>query len=94
MPQPSNYYERVGGVTAEPSGERTIVLDGEGVRMSTLSTIGTLVWNWLPADVDTLVDRLHETFPDIERPTLQLDVEDFLEELIDAHLVVEVDAAR
>lgn len=94
MSQPSRHYERAGGVTAERSGERTIVLDGSGARMSTLSGVGTLVWQWLPADIDSLVDRLHHTFPEVERATLQLDVEDFLEELIDAHLVVEVDAAR
>lgn len=94
MSEPIKHYERAGGVTAEPSGDRTIVLDADGDRMSTLSVVGTLVWQWLPSDIDSLVDRLQQTFPEVERATLQTDVEDFLEELIDACLVVEVDAAR
>lgn len=85
-------FKRTAGVTSEWSGERVVILDSRGEVMTTLSPVGALLWDWLPADLRTLVANLQERFPDVEQATLSQDTEHFLVELRAAGLV-QADAA-
>jgi hypothetical protein len=86
-------FARVDGVTSEWSADRVVVLDAAGETMTTLSPVGALIWDRLPADVPALVDHLRERFPDVDPSLLTTDTRAFLAELRDTGLVVETDAA-
>ena len=85
-------YWHAEGVTAERSADRVVVLDAEGATLSTLSPVGALVWELLPADAATVVERLRETFPAVEPAVLTADAEAFLSALREAGLIVDIDA--
>jgi hypothetical protein len=86
-------FARVDGVTAERSGDRTVVLDASGRVLSTLSPVGTIVWEALPARGSELLECLEEVFPEIDEDLLQRDLELFIDELIAVELITRVDAA-
>ena len=86
-------YERNDGVSAERSGERTVVLNTDGSTLITLSPVGTLVWEGLPNDRSGLLNHLAETFPDTPRTVLEDDLDRFLAELLEGDLITELDAA-
>lgn len=80
------------GVVAERSSDRVIVLDPEGLHMNTLSPVGSAVWQRLPAQASEIVDHLNAQFVDVDRSTLEADVDKFLGELLSAGLIVVTDA--
>lgn len=87
------HYSPARGVIAERSAARMVVLDPDGATLSTLSPVGALVWSRLPADFDSLLRELTETFADVDVVTLADDLTAFLAELGEAGLVVTTDAA-
>jgi hypothetical protein len=86
-------FARIDGVTAERSGERTVVLDASGTVLSTLSRVGTLVWEALPGDRSDLLGHLRELFPEVDPAVLEGDLDAFIDELVAVELIVRVDAA-
>jgi hypothetical protein len=85
-------YSPAQGVTAERSGDRMVVLDVEGRVLSTLSPVGSLIWEALPAPVDSLLVRLRAEFPEVDPAVLETDARRFLDELCAAGLTVQRDA--
>ena len=69
------------------------VLDSAGEIMTTLNPVGAILWGWLPADLDTLVVRLHGRFPDVEQDVLLTDARQFLSDLETAGLIARTDAS-
>jgi Coenzyme PQQ synthesis protein D (PqqD) len=71
-------------------GNETVILDhADGIYFG-LENVGTTVWNKLqegPQDLQTLVAKVCETF-DIETNACEVDVLDFLDDLIKQKLVV------
>ena len=86
-------YVRLGGVTAERSGERTVVLDASGTMIITLSPVGTIVWESLPGSGSDLLDELRNRFPHVGSETLEVDLQAFIDELVAAELITSVDAS-
>jgi len=86
-------FARIDGVISERSGERVVVLDGEGAALITLSPVGAIVWELLPCDAERAVEALGEQFPDVPRAVLRDDVRAFLDELVANSLIIEIDAA-
>jgi hypothetical protein len=86
-------FARVDGVTAERSGERTVVLNADGTVLSTLSPVGTIVWEALPGERTALLEQLKELFPDIDEDSLDRDLDLFIDELVTVELITRVDAA-
>lgn len=89
----SVHYQQAGGVTAERSGDRVVLLDASGTTLFTLSPVGSLIWEWLPADTGTILARLAETFPAVTQEVLASDASRFLDQLGEEGLVGETDAA-
>lgn len=87
-------YQQASGVTAEPSGERLVLLDADGETLTTLNPTGALVWAALrePADLDGVVANLAAVFDDVDGDVLRADAGAFLEQLRDTGLVVDADA--
>ncbi|MEE8603379.1 PqqD family protein [Euzebya tangerina] len=85
---------RAPGVTAEPSGDRTVVLDAEATTMSTLNPVGALLFAQLvtPHTAAQLVEVLRRQFPDVPVTTLESDVDSFLAQMRSAGLIVPADA--
>jgi hypothetical protein len=77
------------GVTAERSGDRMLVLDPAGEVMTTLNPVGAMLWSWLPADLNSLVERLQAQFPDVQPFVLLDDTQQFLSELETAGLIAQ-----
>lgn len=86
-------FARRDHVTAERSGDRVVVLDAAGTVLSTLSPVGTIVWERLPGSRAELVEHLQERFGEVAAEVLAADLERFLAELVAAELIVEIDAA-
>ena len=86
-------FARVDGVSAERSGERTVVLDASGTVLTTLSPVGTIVWEALPGDRADLLEHLGTLFPEVEHDVLDSDLALFIDELVAVELIVRVDAA-
>ncbi len=85
-------FARIDGVISERSGDRVVVLDADGAALITLSPVGTLVWELLPASIDNAVDFLGEQFPEVPHSVLRSDVDAFLDELLANSLIKEIDA--
>ena len=79
------------GVTAEPSGDRTLALDASGKQMITLSPVATIIWNHLdePRQADEIIDHLATLFEDIDRSRLRADADALLTELVELGFVTE-----
>lgn len=77
------------------SGERALLLDSSGSEIITLNPVGSLIWNSLdePSDAETTAARLSVHFPDIAPDVVLRDVNQFLDQLREAGLVVIDDAA-
>jgi hypothetical protein len=86
-------FSRRHGVTAERSGDRAVVLDADGLVMSSLSPVGALIWDFLPSDVGPIVDHPAERFPGVARAKLTADIERFLAELVSNGLIVDAHRA-
>lgn len=86
-------YAPADGASAERSGDRVVVLDPAGEVLSTLSPVGAVVWESLPAAVDTLVEHLRAEFPEVDPEVLARDTQQFLDELCSAGLAVHDDAS-
>lgn len=71
-----------------------MILDPAGEMLTTLNEAGAVVWDRLrePAAKPDLAAALAERFPDVATPELEQDATAFLEELLDAGLVVATDA--
>lgn len=84
---------RVPDVVSEMSGDRAILLDAAGVELITLNPVGSLIWNSIDGVVsaDGLTSVLTAHFPDVSPVQLRTDVDEFIEQLLAAGLVV-VDA--
>lgn len=87
------HYTQAVGVTAEHSGDRVVLLDASGTTLFTLSPVGSLIWEWLPADTGTILARLVETFPGVTQDVLAADASRFLDQLGEEGLVGDTDAA-
>ena len=76
-------YRRTAGVTYEVSAGRAVLLDAGGETLTTLNPTGTTIWRSLDGsrDVSELAACLAVDHPDVERRTLEADVEAFLAEL-------------
>lgn len=76
------------------SGDRAVLLDSNGTELITLNPVGSLVWNAIDGWTDraSLVTRLGEQFPEIPTDQIVGDVEEFLDELRAAGLVLIDDA--
>jgi hypothetical protein len=85
-------FTRRDGVTFERSGDRATVLDGDGLVLSSLSPVGTLIWELLPNDLGPIVDDLATRFPAVAHEQLTADAERFLGELVASGLVADADA--
>ena len=81
---------RADGVSYEPSGDSVVILDADGVVMTTLNELGTVIWNELGDETElaSIVEQLGRRFPDIGEAELTTDVEEFITSLVEANLVV------
>ena len=84
-------FHRTQGVTFEMSGDRIVILDAEGAVMTTINSVGSLIWQELDGERDTaaLAQHLSERFPAVERADLITDIEEFLSSMSQAGLVAE-----
>lgn len=80
------------GVAAESSGDRTIVLHADGSVISTLSPVGSLIWQCLPATPSAMLGVLTKHFAEVSNERLEADLTAFLTELEAQRLVVGGDA--
>ena len=89
-------YRQAPGTTAEQSGERVVVLDAGGQTITTLNPTGAAVWGTLasPASVEDLAAALQAQHPDVDRQDLRRDAAAFVAQLLEAELIVVVDAER
>lgn len=85
-------FSRRDGVTFERSGDGAVVLDGDGRVMSSLSPVGTLIWELLPNDLERIVDNLALSYPGVAREQLAADAAQFLAELVACGLVTDANA--
>ena len=69
---------RADGVSYEPSGDSVVILDADGVVMTTLNELGTVIWNELGDETElaSIVEQLGRRFPDIGEAELTTDVSD------------------
>lgn len=83
-------YRRHDELTWDDAGDLTVILDPKGSVLVTLNGVGSLLWRRLdrPLDAERLMEILAETFPDVGTAQLRTDVEQFLESLVAAGLVV------
>ena len=90
------YYQQVPGTTSEASGDRVVVLDGDGRTLTTLNPTGATVWRSLatPSELEDLTASLHALHPDIDRDRLRQDAVAFVDQLLAAELIAAVDAER
>ena len=88
-------FRRASGVIHEQLDGHAVLLDPDAVRMLTLNPVGTLVWELLD-DGRTSAELTTLLLPKVRGVTveqLELDVRAFLEELIEAGVVIESDEA-
>lgn len=69
-----------------------MVLDGDGLVISSLSPVGTLIWELLPNDLEPIVDNLALSYPGVAREKLAADAAQFLAELVACGLVTDATA--
>lgn len=86
-------FSQAPGVTAEMSGDKIVALDAEGQTMVTLNAVGAIIWNHLdePRNVIAIVHHMQASFPDVAVERLEADAMAFVEELLDAGLLVAAD---
>lgn len=79
----------VEGVTAEPSGNRLVVLNAAGTAISTLNPTAASIWRQLGAvqSFDELEVRVAERYPAVERDELRRDLVEFVDEMADLGLM-------
>ncbi|MDH3753184.1 MAG: PqqD family protein [Acidimicrobiia bacterium] len=87
-------YQRAPGTVHEVSDGCAVVLDPTGTTMTTLNSIGTIVWEALaePRDVDELLGLLAAAHPDTPPAVLEHDIAEFLSDLESKRLVSAADA--
>jgi len=88
-------FRRAAGVIYEQLDGHAVLLDPEAVRMLTLNPVGTLAWELLDdhrtcGEVTTL---LLPKVRGVSAEQLELDVRAFLDELIEAGVVIASDEA-
>jgi hypothetical protein len=88
----STRYLRHDDAVAEQSGDRVIVLHASGGRLSTLSPVGSIVWDALPANRGAIQAALVDRFDEIDPDVIAADLERFLGEMTDLGVIVCVDA--
>jgi hypothetical protein len=82
---------RASGVVFEVIDERAVLVDAAGKELITLNPTGTIVWQALDGRRGHagLAASVLEEYPDAERGEVERDVETFLDELSELHLVDE-----
>ena len=86
-------FRRASGVIHEQLDGHAVLLDPDAVRMLTLNPVGTLVWELL-GDGHTCTELTTLLLPKVRGVSaeqLELDVRTFLEELIEAGVVIASD---
>lgn len=86
-------YRAVSGVLAEASGDKALLLHADGAQLTTVNSVGSVIWTRLPGPVVAIVDHLVERYPDQPRDVLFREVGEFLSEMEQLGLVERADAA-
>jgi coenzyme PQQ synthesis protein D (PqqD) len=83
-------FQRASGVMHELLDGHAVLLDPDAVRMLTLNPVGTLVWELLDEDrtCAELVTLLTPKVRGVTAEQLEADVRSFLDELVEARVVV------
>jgi len=81
-------------VVSEMAGDRAILLDSTGAELITLNPVGSLIWNAIEGEASAadLATMLAGHFPQVSESELRADVDEFIEQLRTAGLVVVADA--
>lgn len=77
------------GVTAESTGDRVVILNGDGTAMTTLNPVGSILWERLgaAATIDDLCGVVRDRFPSVADDVARSDVGQFVDELVGLALV-------
>ncbi len=80
---------RRAGVTYEPSGDATVILDADGTVMTTLNPIGSVIWRALDGqrDAAALARDLVAGFNGVAVDELEADIRDFVATLAASDLI-------
>ncbi len=86
---------RAPGTTAERFGDRTLVVDEAGTEVTTLNSVGSIVWWALDGQLDEagLADVVLAQTTAADSDAVSADVAAFLTSLVAAGLAVPADAA-
>ncbi len=82
-------YTRSNQMTWDVTDDRAIILDASGAQLITLNAVGTILWEYLdePRTSNELVEHLSDRFSEVSRDDIRVDVDDFLESLVDQRLL-------
>ena len=84
------HFRRASGVICDELDGHAVLLDPNAVKMLTLNSVGTLVWQLLDDDRTSaeLTTRLLPRVRGVTAEQLEADVTTFLDELVSAGMVV------
>ncbi len=90
VPMPDSLYRRSEHFDQETLDGDLIVMNTESFEVVTLNATAQAVWEVLasPVGADDITAAFGEAFPDVERDVLRTDIEQILQTLLDAELVV------
>lgn len=77
------------GVTYERSGDTVLILDADGTVLTSLNSVGSVIWDELDGQRCTadLARDLVDRFDGVDEGTLMADIDAFVESLLAADLV-------
>lgn len=85
-----------GLILREVAGQYVIVPTGKAVReihgVCYMNAVGAYLWNYMQQgefEKEDLTEQLYQQFPSMEKGRLEKDVEEFLEEIRNRHLLEE-----